>query len=72
MQASRPFRLTRLPNAVFEWIDERLGLRQMITALLHVAIRRQFMGVGLVIMAMAIGSLWVIRRELYKQLPKKE
>jgi hypothetical protein len=33
--------------------------------------RRQFMGVGLAIMALAIASLYVIRRELYKQLPKK-
>ncbi len=33
--------------------------------------RRQFMGVGLAIMVLAIGSLYIIRRELYKQLPKK-
>ena len=33
--------------------------------------RRQVMGIGLVIMVMAIASLWVIRRELYKQLPPK-
>ncbi|MBI5300746.1 MAG: ammonia-forming cytochrome c nitrite reductase subunit c552 [Chloroflexi bacterium] len=32
-------------------------------------LRGQVMGVGLVIMAMAILSLYVIRRELYKQLP---
>ncbi len=31
--------------------------------------RRQVMGIGLVIMALAIVSLYVIRRELYKQLP---
>lgn len=31
--------------------------------------RRQVMGIGLVIMALAIASLYVIRRELYKQLP---
>jgi hypothetical protein len=31
--------------------------------------RRQVMGVGLVIMVLAILSLYVIRRELYKQLP---
>jgi hypothetical protein len=31
--------------------------------------RRQVMGIGLIIMAMAIASLYVIRRELYKQLP---
>lgn len=33
--------------------------------------RREFMGFGLAVMAMAIGSLYVIRRELYKQLPKE-
>ena len=33
------------------------------------AFRRQVMGIGLVIMALAILSLYVIRRELYKQLP---
>ncbi len=33
------------------------------------AFRRQVMGIGLVIMALAILSLFVIRRELYKQLP---
>lgn len=32
--------------------------------------RRQVMGIGLVIMALAISSLYVIRRELYRQLPK--
>jgi hypothetical protein len=31
--------------------------------------RRQVMGIGLAIMVLAITSLWVIRRELYKQLP---
>lgn len=31
--------------------------------------RRQVMGIGLIIMVMAIASLYVIRRELYKQLP---
>ena len=31
--------------------------------------RRQFMIVGLAIMTLAILSLWIIRRELYKQLP---
>jgi hypothetical protein len=31
--------------------------------------RRQVMGIGLVIMVLAIASLYVIRRELYKQLP---
>ncbi len=31
--------------------------------------RRQVMGIGLAIMALAILSLYVIRRELYKQLP---
>jgi formate-dependent nitrite reductase cytochrome c552 subunit len=34
-------------------------------------LRRQVMGIGLGIMALAIASLWVIRRELYKQLPPK-
>jgi predicted CXXCH cytochrome family protein len=33
--------------------------------------RREFMGFGLAVMALAIGSLYVIRRELYKQLPKE-
>ena len=33
------------------------------------AFRRQVMGIGLVIMVLAILSLYVIRRELYKQLP---
>jgi hypothetical protein len=33
------------------------------------AFRRQVMGIGLVIMVLAILSLFVIRRELYKQLP---
>ncbi|MGB8643831.1 MAG: cytochrome c3 family protein [Anaerolineae bacterium] len=32
--------------------------------------RSEFMVFGLVVMALAIGSLYVIRRELYKQLPK--
>ncbi len=35
------------------------------------AFRRQVMGIGLVIMVLAILSLYVIRRELYKQLPPK-
>jgi hypothetical protein len=35
-------------------------------------LRRQVMVVGLAIMALAILSLWVIRRELYRQLPPKE
>lgn len=34
-------------------------------------LRRQVMGIGLGIMALAIASLWIIRRELYKQLPPK-
>ncbi len=34
-------------------------------------LRRQVMGIGLGIMALAIASLWVIRRELYRQLPPK-
>jgi hypothetical protein len=33
--------------------------------------RREFMGFGLAIMALAIASLYIIRRELYKQLPKE-
>jgi hypothetical protein len=33
--------------------------------------RREVMGIGLAIMALAIGSLWIVRRELYKQLPKE-
>jgi hypothetical protein len=33
------------------------------------AFRRQVMGIGLVIMALAILSMYIIRRELYKQLP---
>ena len=33
--------------------------------------RREFMAFGLVVMALAIGSLYVIRRELYRQLPKE-
>ncbi|MGE5141052.1 MAG: cytochrome c3 family protein [Rudaea sp.] len=33
--------------------------------------RREFMGLGLGIMALSIGSLYIIRRELYKQLPKE-
>jgi Cytochrome c3 len=33
--------------------------------------RREFMAFGLAIMALAIGSLYVIRRELYKQLPRE-
>jgi formate-dependent nitrite reductase cytochrome c552 subunit len=33
--------------------------------------RREIMVVGLAIMAMAIFALWLVRRELYKQLPKK-
>ncbi len=33
--------------------------------------RREIMVIGLVIMAMAIFALWLIRRELYKQLPPK-
>lgn len=33
--------------------------------------RRGFMAFGLAVMALAIGSLYVIRRELYKQLPKE-
>ncbi len=35
------------------------------------AFRRQVMGIGLVIMLLAILSLYVIRRELYKQLPRE-
>ena len=31
--------------------------------------RRQWMAFGLAVMALAIVSLWIIRRELYKQLP---
>ena len=31
--------------------------------------RREWMALGLAIMALAIVSLWIIRRELYKQLP---
>lgn len=31
--------------------------------------RRQFMLLGLGIMALSIASLWIVRRELYKQLP---
>lgn len=33
--------------------------------------RREVMGIGLGIMALAIGALWLVRRELYKQLPKE-
>lgn len=33
--------------------------------------RRQYMVFGLAIMALSIASLWIIRRELYKQLPPK-
>lgn len=33
--------------------------------------RREFMGFGLAVMALAIASLYVIRRELYRQLPKE-
>ncbi len=33
--------------------------------------RRQVMVIGLGIMALAIASLWIIRRELYRQLPPK-
>jgi hypothetical protein len=32
--------------------------------------RREVMAIGLAIMGLAIGSLWIIRRELYRQLPK--
>lgn len=32
--------------------------------------RREFMAVGLAIMALAIFALWLVRRALYKQLPK--
>lgn len=33
--------------------------------------RREIMVIGLAIMAMAIFALWLVRRELYKQLPKE-
>lgn len=33
--------------------------------------RREIMAVGLGIMAMAISALWLVRRELYKELPPK-
>jgi hypothetical protein len=33
--------------------------------------RRQFMGFGIGLAALAIASLWIIRRELYRQLPPK-
>ncbi len=33
--------------------------------------RRQVMVIGLAIMALSIGALWIIRRELYRQLPPK-
>lgn len=41
-------------------------------ALADNVLRRQVMVVGLAIMALAILSLWIIRRELYRQLPPKE
>lgn len=33
--------------------------------------RREFMGLGLGIMVLSITGLWIVRRALYKQLPKK-
>ncbi|MBI3915009.1 MAG: cytochrome c3 family protein [Chloroflexi bacterium] len=35
-------------------------------------LRRQFMAVGLAVLALAVTSLWIVRRELYRQLPPKE
>jgi hypothetical protein len=34
--------------------------------------RREAMVIGLAVLALAVGSLYLIRRELYKQLPPKE
>ena len=34
--------------------------------------RREAMAIGLVVLALAVGSLYLIRRELYSQLPPKE
>ncbi|MBI4671219.1 MAG: ammonia-forming cytochrome c nitrite reductase subunit c552 [Chloroflexi bacterium] len=33
--------------------------------------RREIMAIGLAIMVLAISALWLVRRELYKELPKK-
>ncbi len=40
MQAARSFDLARLPNAVLDWIDERIAVRQLVAGLLHVTIPR--------------------------------
>jgi hypothetical protein len=64
-------------NVVKEKTDKaNEDAKQVVTdankALADNVLRRQVMVVGLAIMALAILSLWIIRRELYRQLPPKE
>ncbi len=40
MQVSRSLNLGHLPDAVVDWVDERIGVRQLVGGLLHVAIPR--------------------------------
>lgn len=40
MQVARSFNPTRIPIEVFEWLDERIGLRQLVEVGLHVEIPR--------------------------------
>lgn len=61
-------------TVVKEKTDKAIAISKEIVADANKALddsvfRRQVMGIGLVIMALAILSLYVIRRELYKQLP---
>lgn len=41
MQTVRSFSPARLPQATLDWLDERIAIRQVIAALLHVAIPRR-------------------------------
>jgi quinol-cytochrome oxidoreductase complex cytochrome b subunit len=70
MQFSRSFSIARLPNNLLDWVDDRIGIRQLVAASLHVEIPRNahtfYLG-GITLFCFAVQATTGILLALYYQ-----
>jgi quinol-cytochrome oxidoreductase complex cytochrome b subunit len=70
MQLGRSFRIAQLPNALLDWVDDRIGIRQLVAAALHVEIPRSahtfYLG-GITLFCFAVQATTGILLALYYQ-----
>lgn len=70
MQVVRSFNIARFPDAVLDWIDERIAIRQLVASSLHVVIPRSahtfYLG-GITLFCFAVQATTGILLALYYQ-----